>query len=40
MRVLLSTCDSRGGVEPVTEKLGIRSVYVSYCPIFLPSPRP
>jgi vancomycin aglycone glucosyltransferase len=26
------------GARSVAEKLGIRSVYVSYCPIFLPSP--
>jgi len=60
VRVLLSTYDSRGGVEPlaglavrlralgaevrvcarsVAGKLGIRSVHVSYCPIFLPSPH-
>ena len=27
------------GARSVAEKLGIRSVYVSYCPIFLPSPH-
>lgn len=27
------------GAQSVAEKLGIRSVYVSYCPIFLPSPH-
>ena len=28
-----------GGARSVAEKLGIRSVFVSYCPIFLPSPH-
>jgi vancomycin aglycone glucosyltransferase len=27
------------GARSVAEKLGIRSVYVSFCPIFLPSPH-
>ena len=27
------------GARSVAEKLGIHSVYVSYCPIFLPSPH-
>ncbi len=27
------------GARSVAEKLGIRSVYASYCPIFLPSPH-
>jgi vancomycin aglycone glucosyltransferase len=27
------------GARSVAEKLGIRYVYVSYCPIFLPSPH-
>jgi vancomycin aglycone glucosyltransferase len=27
------------GARSVAEKLGIRSVFVSYCPIFLPSPH-
>jgi vancomycin aglycone glucosyltransferase len=27
------------GARSVAEKLGTRSVYASYCPIFLPSPH-